>query len=66
MTPGYADLAPEDVMISIMDGCQAMCEIRKMDDTVCFRIPIIAMTANAFDADVPVGHQAFREDCADG
>lgn len=51
MKPGYVDLVLMDIMMPIMDGYQAAREIRKMDDPAYSQIPIIAMTANAFEED---------------
>ncbi len=51
MKLGYVDLVLMDIMMPIMDGYQAAREIRKMDDPAYSQIPIIAMTANAFEED---------------
>ena len=40
-----------DVMMPVMDGYQATMEIRKLSDRALANIPIIAMTANAFEED---------------
>ena len=40
-----------DVMMPVMDGLSAACAIRSMERKDATVIPIIAMTANAFDED---------------
>ena len=47
----YYDLVLMDVMMPVMDGYQATKEIRKLEDKKISNIPIIAMTANAFEDD---------------
>ncbi len=49
---GYYDLILMDIMMPVMDGLEATGKIRKMDREDCRTIPIIAMSANAFDEDV--------------
>lgn len=48
---GYYDIVLMDVQMPKMDGYQATNAIRKLKDPVHSTIPIIAMTANASDAD---------------
>ena len=50
--PGYYDAVLMDVRMPEMDGLEATKTIRAMDRPDAGRIPIIALTANAFDEDV--------------
>ncbi len=50
-TAGYYDLILMDVQMPIMNGYDATRAIRALDDPALASIPIIAMTANAFNED---------------
>lgn len=50
--PGDIDLILMDVMMPVMDGLETTRRIRALDDPALSKLPIIAMTANAFDSDV--------------
>lgn len=49
--PGYYQLILMDVRMPIMDGYEAARTIRALEDKELASIPIIAMTANAFEED---------------
>ena len=49
--PGDYDLILMDVQMPIMNGYEATKAIRALEDPVLSSIPIVAMTANAFDED---------------
>ena len=50
-TPGYYDLILMDVQMPIMNGYDATKAIRKLENPALANIPVVAMTANAFDED---------------
>ena len=56
--PGFYDAVLMDVRMPEMDGLEAAQKIRAMDREDAKKIPIIAMTANAFDEDVQHSLQA--------
>ena len=56
--PGYYDAVLMDIQMPSMNGYDATRAIRAMDDEARSRIPIIAMTANAFDEDKKMAAEA--------
>ncbi|MGN0995555.1 MAG: response regulator [Candidatus Ventricola sp.] len=50
--PGAFDLVLMDVMMPVMDGCEATRQIRRLGRSDTATLPIVAMTANAFSEDV--------------
>ena len=49
--PGYYQLVLMDVQMPVMNGYEATKKIRKFENQQIASIPIIAMTANAFEED---------------
>ena len=56
--PGTFDVILMDIMMPVMDGMAAARTIRGMQRADAARIPIIAMTANAFDEDMQASKEA--------
>ena len=56
--PGYYDAILMDMRMPEMDGLEATARIRALDRDDAKKIPIIALTANAFDEDVQRSMQA--------
>lgn len=50
--PGYYDAILMDIRMPLMDGLQATQAIRRLDKADANTVPIIAMTANAFEEDI--------------
>lgn len=50
--PGFYDLVLMDIMMPVMDGLEAARAIRAMEREDCQMLPIVAMSANAFDDDL--------------
>ena len=59
---GYYDLVLMDIQMPFMNGYEACKEIRKMEDTQKANIPIIAMTANAFEEDKQMAMRSGMND----
>ena len=49
--PGYYRLILMDIQMPVMDGYEATKAIRRLSDKALSEIPIVAMTANAFEED---------------
>ncbi len=56
--PGQYDLILMDIQMPIMDGYEATKEIRALDNPELANIPIVAMTANAFNEDRQAQYEA--------
>lgn len=56
--PGTYDIILMDIMMPVMDGLEATRKIRALDRPDAMKIPIIAMTANAFREDVQKSREA--------
>ena len=50
--PGTYDVILMDIMMPVMDGLDAARVIRAMEREDCRTVPIVAMSANAFDDDL--------------
>ncbi|MDE7431251.1 MAG: response regulator, partial [Lachnospiraceae bacterium] len=49
--PGYYQLVLMDIQMPVMNGYEATKEIRRLENKELASIPIIAMSANAFEED---------------
>ena len=56
--PGWYDAVLMDVQMPVMNGYEATKAIRALPDPALARIPIIAMTANAFSEDIKAAQDA--------
>ncbi|MBR0387331.1 MAG: response regulator, partial [Clostridia bacterium] len=56
--PGYYDVILMDIQMPVMDGYMAAQAIRGLPDPGLAAIPIIAMTANAFQEDIRKAEEA--------
>ena len=54
----YYDAILMDIRMPVMDGIEAAKKIRASEKSDAKEIPIIAMTANAYDEDVKISMQA--------
>lgn len=59
---GQYDLVLMDIQMPMMNGYEATKRIRAMESSYCRQIPIIAMTANAFEEDKALALQAGMND----
>ena len=59
---GRFDFIFMDIMMPVMDGLEAARQIRTLNRKDTKEIPIIAMTANAFEEDVQVALNAGMDD----
>ncbi len=59
---GYYDLVFMDIQMPVMNGYEAAVNIRALDRQDSGKVPIIAMTANAFSDDIFKAHEAGMND----
>ena len=57
-TPGYYDMVLMDIQMPKMDGYEATRQIRRLTDSALAQIPIVAVTANAFEEDKQEAREA--------
>ena len=60
--PGRFDFIFMDIMMPVLDGLEAARQIRTLNRKDTKEIPIISMTANAFEEDVQVALNAGMDD----
>ena len=58
----YFDMIFMDIMMPVMDGLEATRQIRKLNREDAKKIPIIAMTANAFSDDAQLSKEAGMDE----
>ena len=58
----YFDMILMDVRMPVMDGYEATKRIRDIGTTYCKTVPIVAMTANAFESDVQKSREVGMTD----
>lgn len=56
--PGHYDVVITDIQMPVLDGYGEARAIRQLDDPELSRIPIIAMSANAFQEDIRAAEEA--------
>ena len=56
--PGYYQLVLMDIRMPVLDGLQATQAIRKLDRPDAKTIPVLAMTADAFDETIEAARKA--------
>ena len=56
--PGYYQLVLMDIRMPVLDGLQATQAIRKLDRPDAKTIPVLAMTADAFDETIEAARRA--------
>ena len=55
---GYYDIVLMDMQMPVMDGCEATRRIRALDNKEKASVPIVAVTANAFEEDKQIAYEA--------